>query len=190
MPKIIKERPEEDDIKEGRIRVVRRKVKRNSPMGDRKLEEAKPYISIPNIAQIVSDSSLIDAAISPIKPKGIKKKKNDRSGGYFDEHPNDGRFELESAEAQARNGSLSPSDPKVEIKKKGKKKFQDGSNLHMTVQNFNKILEKNLEFQRNPSIKGLIQDKMSRTSYYPKQETILTYHKNQGYSPQRIQLQK
>ena len=50
MPKIIKEIPEEDDIKEGRIRVVRRKVKRNSPLGDRRFEEAKPYISIPNIA--------------------------------------------------------------------------------------------------------------------------------------------
>ena len=51
MPKIVnKERVDEEDIKEGRIRVVRRKVKRNSPLGDRKQEEAKPYISIPNIA--------------------------------------------------------------------------------------------------------------------------------------------
>ena len=125
---------------------------------------------------------MIDAAISPIKPKGIKKKKNDRSGGYFDEHPNDGRFELESAEAPDRKGSLSPTDPRIKIKKKGKLS-KDGSNLHLTVQNFNKILEKNLEFQRNPSIKGLIEEKMSRTSYYPKHETVLTYHKNQGYSP-------
>ena len=61
----------------------------------------------------------------------IKKKKNDRSGGYFEELPNDGRFELESAEA-----SKEPRDPKIEINNK-KKLLKNGSNLHMTVQNFN-----------------------------------------------------
>lgn len=53
MPKVVKDKiVEEDDIKEGKIRVVRRKVKRNSPLGDRSktIDEAKPYISIPNIA--------------------------------------------------------------------------------------------------------------------------------------------
>ena len=128
MPKVIKEKVDEDDIKEGRIRVVRRKVKRNSPLGDRKIEEAKPYISIPNIAQIVSDSSLIDAVISPIKPKMIKKKQsNDRHGGYFDAHPNDGKFELESSNTINKN----PSDPKIEINKR--KDPKNDKNLHMTV---------------------------------------------------------
>lgn len=127
MPKIIKEKVDEDDIKEGRIRVVRRKVKRNSPLGDRKIEEAKPYISIPNIAQIVSDKSLIDSVISPIKPKMVKKRSNDRHGGYFDAHPNDNKFELESSNTITKN----PSDPKIEINKR--KDPKNDKNLHMTV---------------------------------------------------------
>ena len=37
MPKIVKDKvPDLEDIKEGKIRVVRRKAKRNSPLGDRK----------------------------------------------------------------------------------------------------------------------------------------------------------
>lgn len=113
------------------------------------------------------------------KPKvGQIKKKTERIINYFDEHPNDGRFELESSEA--RKGSNSPSDPKIEIK--NRKSPKSNSNLHMTVQNFNQILEKNLDL-RNQSSYHLIKDKMSRTSYYPKEDTSIMYHKNMGYSP-------